>query len=141
MIVNSGDSGMGQGGDLILEEGQPLPRLVAGVSLLAQRVHPSCLRSSCPTHPHRGSPTTMHSWTLDLRGKPCSALCPTMAFAAGLLADTHSGLVTYRKKGDRVPPPACLLRSNPEQTQQHTGWMNPQTTVATARGQILCSSL
>ena len=50
----------------------------------------------------------MQIWTLDLRGKPCSALAPTMGFTAGILEDTLSGLVTYRKKNNQVLPPASL---------------------------------
>lgn len=50
----------------------------------------------------------MQSWMLDLRGKPCSALAPTMVFTAGILEDTQSGLVTKSKKNNQVLPPAPL---------------------------------
>lgn len=57
-------------------------------------LHPQVL------HPQRLSG---HEAELDAGPQREALLCtgPTAAFAAGLLADTHSGLVTYRRKGDR----------------------------------------
>lgn len=80
------------------------------------------------------------SWTRDPRGKPCSARVLLQPSLLGLQTLT----LVWSHTGERVtrgPPPACLPGSNPRQTQQHTGWVNPQTTVASAWGQILCSSL
>lgn len=144
VIVSSGESGMGQGG--------PYPgggAASAQAGYRSARQHSvTILHASGPPAPQslpppRVSLARMQSWTLDPRGKPCSALAPTMAFAAGFL-QTLTGLVTYRKKSNKVPPPACLLGSNLKQTQQPTGWVNPQTTVASARARSCahpCESL
>lgn len=93
-------------------EGQPLPRLVAGVSHTA--LHDVPCQHPCSTQP---APATLTEGLQPRRraghqtseGSPA---CPVSycglhwAPPAGLLADTDSGLVTYRKMRDQVPPPA-----------------------------------
>ena len=109
VIVSSGESGMGQGG--------PYPgggAASAQAGCRSARQHSvTILHASGPPAPQslpppRVSLARMQSWTLDPRGKPCSALAPTMAFTAGILEDTQSGLLTYRTKSNQMLPPAPL---------------------------------
>lgn len=78
VVVNWGDHGVGQGGTLSWWRTASSQAGCRGIPhCSAQCALPSPLPdTACPTHPHRGSPATMQSWTPDLRGKPCSALCP-----------------------------------------------------------------
>ena len=126
-------------------EGQPLPRLLAGGShaTCVQCVLPSPLRFSCPIKaPQRGSGRLRapHQTSGGRLALHCFPLWPLMLGSlAGLLADTHSGLVTYGKKCDQVVAPACLPGSNPKQIPSNT--QQQQTTVANAPGQTLSSFL
>ena len=139
VIVSSGESGMGQGGTLSWRRGSLCP------GWLQECPSVTILHASGPPAPQSlPTPLTESLWPGCRAGHQREALLCTGSYyglCCRVLADTHSGLVTYRKTGDRLPPPACLPGSNLKQTQQPTGWVNPQTTVASAQGQILCSSL
>ena len=105
VIVSSGESGMGQGGTLSWRRGSLCP------GWLQECPSVTILHASGPPAPQslpppRVSLAMMQSWTLDPRGKPCSALAPTVALS--ILEDTQSCLLTYRKKSNQVLPPAPL---------------------------------
>ena len=97
------------------DKGEPYPGAgAASAQAGCSSVHRRCvpiLQASGPPAPQglpppRVSLAMMQSWTLDPRGKACSALAPTVALS--ILEDTQSCLLTYRKKSNQVLPPAPL---------------------------------
>ena len=112
MVVNWGDHGMGQGGTLSWWRDSLYPGWLQGNPTLFCTMCPAFTpaRHSLPYPPSQR--VSSHDAELDTRPQREALLC-TVSYCdlhsappAGLLADTHSGLVTYKKMRDQVPPPA-----------------------------------
>ena len=107
VVVKPGDRGTR--GNLNMVEGQPLPRLVAGVSPSEQCVLPSSCSPPASSSLHHPPPqrVSSHDAELDSRPQREALLCTVSYYGlhcwvppAVLSADTHSGPVTHRKMSD-----------------------------------------